>query len=248
MKEEKLIAERIGKRVYRDGDRCLKVFGDNYTKADILHEALNLARVEETGLNVPKLLEVTTVEGNWAIVSEYITGDTLAYLMEQEPDKYDEYMSLFIDLQLQVHSKTCAGLRKLRDNLTRRISDSPLLTATTKYDMISRVNAMPRHNKVCHGDFNPSNIIITADGTPYIIDWSHSTRGNSAAEAAMTYLYFLLRNEKEHAEKYFDLFCEKNITERDYLLQWLPIVAASFTAKCTDEEFELLKPWIFATK
>lgn len=248
MKEEKLIAERIGKRVYRDGDRCLKVFGDNYTKADVLNEALNLARIEDTGLNVPKLLEVTTIEGNWTIVSEFIKGETLAYHMENEPEKYDEYMALFIDLQLEIHSKTCVGLRKLRDNLTRRIGDSPYLSATTKYDLCSRVNDMPRHNKVCHGDYNPSNIIITSDGTPYIIDWSHSTRGNSAAEAAMTYLYFLLNKDNVAAEKYFEMFCEKNNTGKDYLLQWMPIAAASFTAKCTDETFELLKPWIYATK
>lgn len=248
MKEEKLIAERIGKRVYRDGERCLKVFGENYTKADVMNEALNLARVESTGLNVPKLLEVTTIEGNWTIVSEYIVGETLASLMEKNPQKYNEYMSLFIDLQLDIHSKTCPELRKLRDNLTRRIGDSPLLSATTKYDMCSRVNDMPRHNKLCHGDYNPSNIIITADGLPYIIDWSHSTRGNSAAEAAMTYLYFLIKGENDNAETYLEMFCEKNNTGKDYLLKWMPIVAASYSAKCTPQEYEILKPWIFATK
>lgn len=246
--EKILITEGNGKKVYRDGDRLLKMFGEKYTKADVLNEASNLARVEDTGLNVPKLLEVSVIESNWTIVSEFIQGETLAQSMEQNPNKYDEYMSLFIDLQLQIHSKTCPELRKLRDNLTRRIGDSPRLSQTTKYDMISRVNAMPRHNKLCHGDFNPSNIIITADGTPYIIDWSHSTRGNSAAEAAMSYLYFILRGKNENAEKYFDMFCEKNNTGRDYLLQWMPIVAASYTAKCTDEEFEILKPWIYSVK
>ena len=41
----------------------------------------------------------------------------------------------------------------------------------------TRLESMPKHNKVCHGDFNPSNVIITDDGTPYIIDWSHATQG-----------------------------------------------------------------------
>lgn len=248
MKDAKLIADGNGKKVYRDGNRLLKMFGERYTKADILNEASNLARVEGTGLNVPKLIEVTVIDGNWTIVSEFIEGETLAALMEKNPDKYDEYMALFIDLQLAVHSQTCPELRKLRDNLTRRIGNSNRLTSTTKYDMIARVNAMPRHNKLCHGDFNPSNIIITENGTPYIVDWSHSTRGNSAAEAAMTYLYFLLRGKDENAEKYFEMFCEKNNTGRDYLLQWMPIVAASYTEKCTDEEFEMIKPWLYGTK
>lgn len=247
MIDAKLIADGNGKRVYRDGDRLLKMFGERYTKADVLNEASNLARVEVTGLNVPKLIEVSVIDGDWTIVSEFIEGETLAYRMENDPDKFDEYLALFIDLQLEIHSKTCPELRKLRDTLTRRISDSPRLTATTKYDMISRVNAMPRHNKLCHGDYNPSNIVITKDGKAYILDWSHSTRGNSAAEAAMSYLYFILRGKTEQAEKYIEMFCEKNNTGRDYLLQWMPIVAASFTQKCTDEEFEILKPWLFAT-
>ena len=31
--------------------------------------------------------------------------------------------------------------------------------------------------KVCHGDYNPSNIIMSENG-PYILDWSHATQGN----------------------------------------------------------------------
>ena len=56
MSFDKIIAVRTDKTVYRDGDRCLKVFGEEYSKADVLVEALNQARAEEAGLSVPKLL------------------------------------------------------------------------------------------------------------------------------------------------------------------------------------------------
>ena len=68
MIDAKLIADGNGKRVYRDGDRLLKMFGERYTKADVLNEASNLARVEVTGLNVPKLIEVSVIDGDWTIV------------------------------------------------------------------------------------------------------------------------------------------------------------------------------------
>ena len=58
-----VIAERKTKTIYRDGDKCIKVFNHSFSKADILNEALNQARVENVGLNVPKILEVTTIEG-----------------------------------------------------------------------------------------------------------------------------------------------------------------------------------------
>ena len=72
MNLDRVIAVRNNKTIYRDGDRCIKVFNKEYSKADVLNEALNQARIEETGLNIPKVLEVTMVDGKWAIVSEYI--------------------------------------------------------------------------------------------------------------------------------------------------------------------------------
>ena len=41
------IAERKTKTVYRDGDKTIKLFVENYSKADILNEALIQSRVEE---------------------------------------------------------------------------------------------------------------------------------------------------------------------------------------------------------
>ena len=183
MNLDRIIAVRNDKTVYRDGDRCLKVFNSDFSKADVLNEALNQARIEETGLNIPKILEVTVIDGKWTIVSEYIKGKTLARLMEEEPEKKEEYLEKFVELQLEVQSKTCPLLTKLKDKMNRKISQTDL-SATVRYDLHTRLEAMPKHNKVCHGDFNPSNIIISDDGKPYIIDWSHvdrkSTRLNSS--------------------------------------------------------------------
>ena len=81
MKLDKILAVRKGKIVYRDGAAAIKVFDESYSKSDILNEALNQARIEETGLNIPKILEVGTVDGKWALVLEYIEGKTLSELM-----------------------------------------------------------------------------------------------------------------------------------------------------------------------
>ena len=71
MKLDRIIAVRNRKTIYRDGDRCLKVFDEGFSKADVLNEALNQARVEETGLNIPRVSEVTKTDGKWTIVSDY---------------------------------------------------------------------------------------------------------------------------------------------------------------------------------
>ncbi len=243
MNLDRIIAVRTDKTVYHDGDRCLKVFSEDYSKADVLNEALNQARIEETGLNIPKILEVTVIDGKWTIVSEFIKGKTLARLMEENPEKKDEYLSLFVDLQLQMHSKTCKGLTKLKDKMNRKISETDL-NATARYDLHTRLEAMPKHNKVCHGDFNPTNIIITDDGTPYILDWSHATQGNASADAARTYLLFWLNGDIDGAKKYLDLFCDRSNTAKQYVQKWMPIVAASQTVKGNESEREFLHSWI----
>ncbi len=243
MKLDNIIAVRTNKTVYRDENTAIKVFDADFSKADVLNEALNQAKIEETGLNIPKIHAVTTVEGKWAIVSDYIAGKTLAQLMEENPHKKDEYLELFVDLQMQVHSMTAPNLNSLKDKMDRKISQADL-DATTRYELHTRLHSMPKHNKVCHGDFNPSNIIISDNGTAYILDWSHATRGNASADVARTYLLFCLSGDKEMAKKYLDLFCKKSDTAKQYVQKWMPIVAASQSVKGKPEEREFLLSWV----
>lgn len=192
---------------------------------------------------MPKVLEVSKIDGKWAIVSEYIAGTTLSDLMAKNPDKMDEYLGMFVDLQLKVHSKKCPMLNKLKDKMNRKITQADI-SDTTRYDLHTRLEGMPKHTKVCHGDFNPSNIIITENGVPYIIDWAHATQGNASADVARTYLLFCLSGDRELADKYLDMFCEKSNTERKYVQKWLPIVAASQSVKGKPEERDFLHGWI----
>ncbi len=242
MNLDRIIAVRNNKTIYRDGENCIKVFNSDFSKADILNEALNQARVETLGLNIPKIKEVTTIDGQWAIVSEYIPGKTLAKLMEENPDNKDEYLNLFVDLQIKTHSLSCPLLNKLKDKMNRKISEADL-DATTRYDLHTRLEGMPKHAKLCHGDFNPSNIIITPDGKPYILDWSHVTQGNASADVARTYLLFWLDGDLDGAEKYLNLFCSKTGTPKQYVQKWMPIVAASQSVKGKTQEREFLLSW-----
>ncbi|WP_428898356.1 tRNA A-37 threonylcarbamoyl transferase component Bud32 [Parelusimicrobium proximum] len=238
MKLDNVIAARAHKKVYRDGDKAIKVFDKDFSKSDVLNEALNQSRVEETGLRIPKILEVTKINDSWAIVTQFIDGPTLAELMEKSPSKFDEYLKTFIELQMSVHEKRAPLLNKLKDKMQRKISETDL-SATIRYELHTRLDSMPKHVSVCHGDFNPSNIIMASDGA-YIIDWSHATQGDGAADAARTYLLFLLYGKKEAAEKYIDLFCEKTDTPKQLVQKWIPIVAASQSVKGRKEEREFL--------
>lgn len=243
MKLDVLIADRGNKKIYRDGDKAIKLFSEEYSKANILNEALNQARVEETDLKIPKLLEVTKIDEKWAIVAEFIEGKTLDELMKENPAKKDEYIELLVDLQTGVHAHTVPMLNKLRDKMHGKITATGL-DATTRYELHTRLDGTPKHNKVCHGDFNPSNIIITESGEAYIIDWAHVTQGNASADAARTYLLFSLEGDTDAAEKYLNLFCKKTDTAKQYVQKWIPIVAASQLSKGIESEREFLLRWV----
>ena len=146
-------------------------------------------------------------------------------------------------IQLHIHAQRAPLLTKLKDKMNRKIAETSL-DATTRYELHTRLEGMPKHNKVCHGDFNPSNIIITPEGKPYIIDWAHATQGNASADAARTYLLFMLKGEEKLAEQYLRLYCLRSNTAKQYVQKWLPIVAASQSVKGKPEERDFLLKWV----
>lgn len=243
MKRDKILAERKNKIIFKSGNYVVKEFNKEFSKSDILNEALNQARVEETGLSIPPLVEVAKIDGRWSIVVDYIEGKTLADIINEDRGNLKKYMEKFVDIQLEIHSKRSPLLTKLKDKMNRKISQTDL-DATTRYELHTRLESMPKHNKVCHGDFNPSNVIISPEGNYYVLDWSHATQGNASADAARTYLLFSLKGDTEAAEMYMDIFCKKSDTAKQYVQQWLPIVAASQSVKGNENEREFLLRWI----
>ncbi len=239
---ESVISVRKAKTIYRNNDVVVKVFDTDYSKVDVLNEAFNQAIVENLWQNVPKIRAVENIDGKWAIVSEYIEGKTLAQLMKENPEQKDAYLEKFLDLQIEMHRIKAPQLKKLKDKMNGKISQANL-DETTRYELHTRLEGMPKHNKLCHGDFNPSNIIIKEDGSAFIIDWSHATQGNASADVARTYLLFCLHGDTITADKYLNMYCAKTGVAKKYVQSWLPIVAASQSVKGNAEEREFLLSW-----
>jgi len=241
MKLDKLLAKGKFNEVYQSGDAAVKIFNEKFAKADIMNEAYVAARIEEIGLDIPKVREVINIDGKLAITMDLIEGKTLFQIMEEDPDNIEKYIDQMVDIQLDMHRKRCPNLPKLKDKLIDRINNSGL-DNTKKYELLTILDGAPKHKKVCHGDFNPQNIIIS-NGKPVIIDWNHATQGNASADVARTYLWLCLYNES-NADLYLDKFCKKSGTAKRYVQQWLPIVAAARLSKHIPEEDGLLQKWI----
>lgn len=240
------LVRRGNKVVYDLGDKIAKVFNETKPVSDVFNEALNLARINECGIRSPKALEVTKLEGDeagWALITTKVPGVTLAEKIEAEPQRFGECLEQFVDLQIEIHGYTSPLLNRQDDKYARMINSLEAINATTRYNLLERLDGLKKGTAVCHGDFNPSNVIVSEDGTLSVCDWAHATQGAPAADVAMTYLLFSLTS-KEQAEAYLDTYCERADMAKQIVRQWLPVIAASELARKRKVNEEFLMSWV----
>lgn len=239
-----ILAERQGKIITRDGDEVLKTFEKGKSKVDILNEALNQARAEAAGLPVPTLREVRkNKDGTWSIVSDYVEGKTLAELMLGDKKNFAKYMATFIKIHMDVMSHKVTLMNPLQEKLDRQIAASEL-SEEQRYELHMQLQGLGKNICVCHGDFNPTNVIMLPKGGYKIIDWAHVRRGNPMADIARTYLYFWVKGMHAAAESYLSGICEAMAIERREVQRWLPVVAAAQSTKQTNPKMrDLLLHW-----
>ena len=137
-------------------------------------------------------------------------------------------------------------MSRLKDYLNRSIDSLDMIDDVKKYELLTHLNKMPLHSKLCHGDLAPDNIIVGSSGV-FVVDWLKAKQGNASADVAKTYLNLCLDHRTESAEKYLKLYCEKSNTDAGYIREWLPIVAAAQLKFKKPDQRELLLAFIDMT-
>ena len=110
LEEKNIIVKRTYKTVYKCDKSIVKVFSENHPKSDVFNEALNTARVEETGLDIPKVQEVTQIDGKWAIAIEYKDGKAArieAVVISTQHAKGIEHKQIEEDIKKHVINEIC---------------------------------------------------------------------------------------------------------------------------------------------
>lgn len=240
---KQVVVERHNKVVYVDGGRIVKVFKAEKPASDVFNEALNLARVTEAGVRVPKVLEVSQVaDGAWALSTEYVPGVTMRSLMDAaEGDEYTKLLEQFVDFQLEIQGTPAPELLKdQKTKIANMVGKVKEIDPSVRYDLQMRADRMAPGRSICHGDFNPSNVIVAENGTLYACDWTHVTRGLAEADAAMTYILFKMYHEA-HAEEYLDLFSKKADVPKQKIHYWVPVMAAAELSRNRKDSEEFLR-------
>ena len=163
--------------------------------------------------------------------------------MKAHPEKRKEYLGMLVRLQISVHEKACGLLPRLTDKIGRGIAlaksygaDGAALNAI--------VSTLPEKNCFCHGDFNPTNAVFTEEGEEYLLDFSHAAAGDPLTDAAITYLYFYLREGERAAEEYLGIFLAESGAGEAEAKKRLPLAAAVWLLRANEEEKEKLLPFL----
>lgn len=244
MSDTVLLKETAIKKVYREGDRVIKSFVPTHPKSDVFNEAFIQVCVEESGVPVPHITRVfQNEEGGWALEMEYVEGKNMLQLMEENPERVDELLERFVEIQLEVGSHRARRLRNTKIKMSDAVKSLTDVDASTRYELQARIGGMANHTKLCHGNFVPSNVVIRPDGSYCILDWAHATSGNAGGDAAATYLMFTLE-KPELADKYLHCYAKKADMAIQYIQRWMPVVAAYQMTKHKPGEREILEDWI----
>lgn len=241
MELKNLISDGSKVQVFEYEGKCVKLFKDpEEPKSVVLYEAITHTRVEETGYaRIPEFLEIRKIDGKYAIIYELAEGRTLELLMKEDPASSDMYLKQMVDIQIEINKLSSAKVSRLKDYLNRSIDGLDMIDDVKKYELLTHLNKMHPHAKLCHGDLSPDNIIVGDSGT-FVIDWMKAKQGNASADVARTYLNFCLKHHTEWAERYLKLYCERSNTDVAYIREWLPIVAAAQLKFKKPDERELL--------
>jgi aminoglycoside phosphotransferase (APT) family kinase protein len=222
-------------KIYLCEGKIVKIFNDYLPKTESLYEANKQRHAYSHGLNVPKVLDVTEIDGKQALIMEYIKGRTIGDLLYENVDQAEHFMNVSIDIQQKIHLVVADSLEPMIEKLRRQIEITTILEERHKSFLIQKLDSMTFENRLCHGDFHLFNLIISDNGKVSIIDWVDSSAGDVRADIYRTYLLYS-QFSVELAEMYLRLYLEKSGLSKEEIFQWAPIIAGARLSEIVSSE------------
>jgi aminoglycoside phosphotransferase (APT) family kinase protein len=159
-------------------------------------EADIVARVHAAGLPVPDTEGVTEVQGRTGIVLERVEGQSMWERMKSNPYEIADLVRVMVELQVRLHETEVPGLPDLVRRLGSKIDEAVQISADERSRAQQMLVGLPAGTSLCHGDFHPANVVLTAAG-PVILDWFDAASGHAVADHVRSSL--LMRPPEENS-------------------------------------------------
>lgn len=242
--------------VYAWGDaHVLKLFHSWFGLESIEYEARIARAVHASGLPVPAVGDIIQVDGHTGLVYERVVGHPMLDALTHDSSQITEYAQRLASLHAEMHECVAdAELPLQRQRLEDKIGNAGALTRPLRYAALAALDGMPDGDRLCHGDFHPGNVLLTAQGE-VIIDWIDATRGNPLADVARTTILAMGSAEgddrttpvmrslaREFHANYIRHYFSLGPPGMAEYRRWLPIVAAARLS----ENIRELEAWLLA--
>ncbi len=170
-------------------DHVLKLYRAGSPPGVAEGEAVRLQVARDAGLPVPAVLDVVAREGRPGIVLEWVEGPTVLQALIANPREARALAEQCAELHARVHACPGDALPPQRQRLREKIVRGYQVPEERKATALAALETLPDGAALCHGDFHPDNILLTARG-PVILDWHNATCGHPAADLARTVVLF----------------------------------------------------------
>lgn len=237
-----LIAKGNTAEIYLCDNKVVKLFKEYLPNTESLYEAQKQKYAYSCGLHVPKVFEVTEIQGRQAIIMEYVEGESVGELLLNNLSKAEHFISICVSIQQKIHAISVSPdeIEPMKERLYRQINSVHSLDEKQKGNILKRLDSIIFEPRLCHGDFHPFNLIMSNDDVN-IIDWVDASSGDIRADVFRTYLLYA-QSYIELAEMYLQIYCSNTDLTRDKIFQWAPIIiAARFSEEISPQNEVYLK-------
>jgi uncharacterized protein (TIGR02172 family) len=222
-----------------DKDHVLKLYFDWCPSHWVEYEARIAHAVHTAGIPTPAAGEIVEVNGRRGLIYERVEGISMLEDLNSHPWKLPRHARSLAELQLKIHRQSITGLPSYKEQLRHAISTTKHLTEDLRARCLQLLTSLPEGKTLCHGDYHPGNILLTANG-PVVIDWMTTSSGSNWADVARTCLLLTIGPKgagkqvspvlRTAIQLYYRMYLNRYLGAvpdlNNELAHWAPVIAA----------------------
>jgi len=255
MEKGSLIGRGRTAEVFAWGEsRALKLYYEGWPASAAEAEYQKAEAVYRAGAAAPDVDGVVQVDGRHGVLYERVDGPSLLGYTTSRPWTIIRSANLMAELHARMHACHPSGLPAQHERLQQKIWDARPLPDVLKQAALEALAQLPDDAVLCHGDFHPDNIVLSARG-PVILDWVDATHGHPLADVARAELLMQHAALPPHMpgrwlieagrtlwyRLYLRCYCQLRSVSPEQVKAWLlPVAAARLSEGISEEEEQLL--------
>jgi len=187
--------------VYRtDPDTVVKVYRNPDSLDEIRHEREVARKALILGIPTAISYDIVRVGDSYATMFELVDAKSFTKLINENPEKIDEYIGMMTGLLKQIHS-TAVKKGELPDQKKKALSWVEWLHGHLPEDQYEKLHALieavPENDHMIHGDYHTKNVMLQGDEM-IMIDMDTLCVGDPVFEFAPIYLAYTGFGELDH--------------------------------------------------